>query len=48
MKAINLKAQYLNNPVGVDFEKPLLMWNCEGGVKQTAYQILAYVGKKTV
>ena len=41
MKAINLKTEYLKNPVGIDFEHPRLIWNCEGGVTQTAYQIEA-------
>lgn len=39
MKAINLKTNYLVNPIGVDFKKPMLTWNCEGGHKQTAYKI---------
>lgn len=42
MKAINLKTEYLKNPVGIDFEHPRLMWNCEGGVTQTAYRIKAF------
>ena len=41
MKAINLKTEYLKNPVGIDFDHPRFMWNCEGGVTQTAYQIEA-------
>ena len=41
MKAIRLKAEHLFNPVGVDFSAPRLFWNCEGGKKQTAYQIIA-------
>ena len=41
MKAIRLKAEHLFNPVGVDFFAPRLFWNCEGGKKQTAYQIIA-------
>ncbi len=41
MKAIRLKAEHLFNPVGVDFTSPRLFWNCEGGKKQTAYQIVA-------
>lgn len=42
MKAINLRTDYLVNPFGIDHKQPLLQWNCEGGVKQTAYQIQAY------
>ena len=41
MKAIRLKTEYLFAPIGIDIEKPRLFWNCEGGVKQTAYQIVA-------
>ncbi|MGN0534571.1 MAG: family 78 glycoside hydrolase catalytic domain [Eubacterium sp.] len=40
MKAINLKCEYLKNPIGIDIESPRIMWNCEGGIKQTAYQIV--------
>ena len=41
MKAIRLKIEHLFDPVGVDFSAPRLFWNCEGGRKQTAYQIVA-------
>lgn len=41
MKAIRLKTEHLFDPVGVDFSAPRLFWNCEGGKKQTAYQIAA-------
>ena len=40
MKAIRLRTEYLDNPLGIDMQHPRLMWNCEGGVKQTAYQIV--------
>ncbi len=40
MKAIRLRTEYLFDPLGVDFQHPRLMWNCEGGKKQTAYQIV--------
>ena len=39
MKAIRLKTEYLNNPLGIDLQQPRLMWNAEGGVRQTAYEI---------
>ena len=39
MKAIRLKTEYLKNPRGIDFTAPRLFWNCEGGVRQTAYQV---------
>ncbi len=40
MNAIRLRTEYLNNPIGVEFKHPRLMWNVEGGKKQTAYQIV--------
>ena len=45
MKAIRLRTEYLNNPIGIDMVKPRLFWNCEGGVKQTAYQVQAVDGE---
>ena len=41
MKAIRLRTEHLRNPIGVDFTSPRLFWNCEGGKRQTAYQIVA-------
>ena len=41
MNAIRLKAEHLFNPIGVDFTAPRLFWNCEGGIRQTAYEIRA-------
>ncbi len=41
MRAVNLKTEYLKNPIGIDITEPLLFWNCEGGIKQTAYHIIA-------
>ena len=40
MKAIRLRTEYLNDPMGIDLAHPRLMWNCEGGIRQTAYQIV--------
>ena len=48
MKAIRLRTEYLKDPLGIDIQKPLLFWNCEGGNKQTAYRILAQTNGKTV
>ena len=44
MKAIRLKTEFLSNPIGVDFQHPIITWNCDGGVKQTAYRIVASSG----
>ena len=41
MRAIRLKCEYLKDPVGIDILRPRLMWNCEGGLRQTAYEIEA-------
>ncbi len=48
MKAINLKANYRRDPVGISDSAPFLSWQCGGGVKQTAYQIVALSGDETV
>lgn len=48
MKAIHLRTEYLENPLGIDIRTPRFFWNCEGGVRQTAYQITAQCGDKTV
>ena len=48
MKAINLKCEYLINPMGIDIQHPRLMWNCDGGIKQTAYRIIAKSDGKIV
>ncbi|MCF0117194.1 MAG: alpha-L-rhamnosidase N-terminal domain-containing protein, partial [Bacilli bacterium] len=48
MKAINLTTEYLTNPIGIDIVKPHLFWNCEGGIKQTAYQVVAKVNDEIV
>ena len=44
MKAIRIKTEFLSNPIGVDFQHPLITWNCEGSVKQTAYRIASSSG----
>ena len=28
MKAINLRTEYLINPIGIDIQNPRLFWNC--------------------
>ena len=40
MKATRLRCEYLRDPLGIDIRHPRLMWNCEGGIRQTAYQIV--------
>ena len=48
MKAINLKTEYLINPIGIDIRHPRLFWNCEGGTKQAAYRIVAKTDEQIV
>ena len=48
MKAINLKTAHLVNPLGIDIPKPLLTWTCDGGIHQTAYQIVASIDEREV
>lgn len=48
MKAISLRTEYLVNPIGIDIRHPRLMWNCEGGTKQTAYRIVAKTDEQIV
>ena len=40
MLAIKLRTEYLCNPIGIDITEPWLMWNCQGGITQTAYQVI--------
>ena len=36
MRAVNLKIEYLRDPMGIDIVEPRLFWNCEGGTVQNA------------
>ena len=40
MRAVRLRTEYLKDPIGIDIPRPRLFWNCEGGLRQTAYQIV--------
>ncbi|WP_026495022.1 family 78 glycoside hydrolase catalytic domain [Butyrivibrio sp. WCD3002] len=48
MKATRLRTEYLKNPIGIDIRKPRLSWVCEGGKKQSAYQIKAFDDRGTI
>ena len=48
MKAIHLQTEYLTEPIGLGIAKPRFYWNCEEGLKQSAYQIIAKVNGETV
>ena len=48
MKAVRLRTEYLENPIGIDIKNPRLTWICENGIKQTAYRVVATSGNETV
>lgn len=48
MRAIHLQTEYLSEPLGFGNPRPRFYWNCEGGVKQTAYRIVCKCGAETV
>ncbi len=48
MRAVNLRTEYLSDPIGIDVQNPRLTWTCDGGIKQTAYRIVATSDGKTV
>lgn len=48
MKAINLRTEHMQNPLGLQTSRPVLSWCCEGGTLQTAFEIAAYVGDECV
>lgn len=48
MKAVNLKTEYMKNPIGIDILKPYLSWTCQNGKKQSAYEIEAESGGSSV
>lgn len=42
MRAIHLKTEHMVNPLGIDVSRPVLSWNCCGGIRQTAYEVIAF------
>lgn len=48
MQAINLKTEHMEAPLGIDVVRPLLSWNCSGGIAQTAYEIIALWNGKEI
>lgn len=36
-----LRTEYLTDPIGIDHTAPRLFWTCEGGLAQSAYEIVA-------
>ena len=47
-KAIRLRCEYLEDPIGIDVCYPRFYWNCEGGKRQVAYQIICTSDGKTI
>ena len=47
MKAVRLRTEYLYDPLGIDIEKPRLMWNCTDGITQSAYEIIITKGNES-
>lgn len=41
MKAVRLRTENLCDPIGISVSRPALSWNCQGGIRQSAYRILA-------
>ena len=48
MKATKLKTEHMVNPIGLQTINPTLSWVCDGGITQTAYQIIAKSGDAIV
>ncbi|MCP2371815.1 alpha-L-rhamnosidase [Agromyces terreus] len=48
MKAVRLRTEYLDRPLGLGILRPRLSWNCEGGLEQTAYRVQATRDGETV
>ena len=48
MKAVRLRTEYLTEPMGLGIRSPRFFWNCEGGIRQSAYQIIAKRGTEVV
>ena len=44
MRAVHLRTEYLKKPLGIDIREPRFYWNCEDGLKQTAYRLVVKAG----
>jgi len=42
MKAVELKTEYLRNPLAIDIKSPKLSWRATEGIRQTAYHVEAH------
>lgn len=43
MIAVKLRTEHKNNPIGIGCRNPLLSWQCEDGICQSAYQVVLFV-----
>ena len=48
MRAVNLKADQLRNPLGLQNRQPRITWNCEGGMAQSGYEYEVSVNETPV
>lgn len=48
MKAVHLKTEFMEKPIGIDIARPYLSWICQDGKRQSAYEIEAICGKNSV
>ena len=48
MRAIALKTEYMNNPVGIDILQPRLSWLCSDGLRQKAYELRTFRGEEEI
>ena len=48
MKAIRLETAGLTHALGIDDRHPRFHWNCEGGLRQTAYRVVLNLDDGTV
>ena len=46
IKASRLRCEYLQNPLGIDYQEPVLFWNVESSSKQTAYEVKTLLNGK--
>ena len=42
MKAVRLRCEQMVDPMGIQVSMPVLSWTCEGGTRQTAYQVVLF------
>ncbi len=48
MKAIRLRCEQMENPLGIDVQHPCLSWICQEGIRQTAYEVEAKTGEDVI